>query len=176
MHYCNSTNSQICLLDWAYLLPIIFQSFFSHSVNCSDRVSVKIDHGSVNRPPIFEGNWYGVMRPKINDILFGTFQAGCTYWTKTFVPKVHICVLWRYYRSRGALRRRRVRLVVAVHQQQTALNLTPNQLANTNTSYPSLKRWARIFDPLMLVCSHKHKAQVFILFLCCVFSGRVQAI
>ena len=30
----------------------IDQSFFSHSVNCSDRVSVKIDHGSVNRPPI----------------------------------------------------------------------------------------------------------------------------
>ena len=33
------------------LWPVIFQSFFSHSVNCSDRVSVKIDHGSVNRHP-----------------------------------------------------------------------------------------------------------------------------
>ena len=29
-----------------------FGSFFSHSVNCSDRVSVKIDHGLVNCPPI----------------------------------------------------------------------------------------------------------------------------
>ena len=28
------------------------QLFLSHSVNCSDRVSVKIDHGSVNLPPI----------------------------------------------------------------------------------------------------------------------------
>ena len=27
------------------------QLFFIHSVNCYDRVSVKIDHGSVNRPP-----------------------------------------------------------------------------------------------------------------------------
>ena len=24
--------------------------FFGHSVNCSDRVSVKIDHGLINRP------------------------------------------------------------------------------------------------------------------------------
>ena len=39
-----------CLLEWTYLF--FDQSFFSHSVNCSDRVSVKIDHGSVNRPPI----------------------------------------------------------------------------------------------------------------------------
>ena len=38
------------LLKWTYLF--FNQSFFSHSVNCSDRVSVKIDHGSVNRPPI----------------------------------------------------------------------------------------------------------------------------
>ena len=36
-------------------LPVTsyFSVIFSHSVNCSDRVSVKIDHGSVNRPPIF---------------------------------------------------------------------------------------------------------------------------
>ena len=43
----------ICLLEWAYLFLYCHdQLFFSHSVNCSDRVSAKIDHGSVNRPPI----------------------------------------------------------------------------------------------------------------------------
>ena len=33
------------------LWPVIYQLFFSHSVNCSDPISVKIDHGSDNCPP-----------------------------------------------------------------------------------------------------------------------------
>ena len=56
MHGCKLYKCQIsqpvCRVSLPVLWPVNFQSFFSHSVNCSDRILVKIDHGSVNCPPI----------------------------------------------------------------------------------------------------------------------------
>ena len=65
-----------CLLEWTYLF--FDQSFFSHSVNCSDRVSVKIDHGSVNRPQSNYHKLFCSMRrnPKM---MFGI----CRFWQGT---------------------------------------------------------------------------------------------